>query len=87
MKDLYKTINTFMIRTPTFPSNKYFDFFDNDTDINNLKDRLFKICSNQNFREAILVSSKTLYNTLIDFCNGKEIKKFDYFIQSGVSIK
>lgn len=82
MKDLYKTINTFMIRTPTFPSNKYFDFFDNDTDINNLKDRLFKICSNQNFREAILVSSKTLYNTLIDFCNGKEIKKFDYFIQS-----
>lgn len=82
MEDLYKSINTFMIRTPTFQKNKYFDFFDNDIDLNNLKDRLFGICSNPDFREAILVSSKTLYNTLIDFCNGKEIKKFDYFVQS-----
>lgn len=82
MEDLYKNINTFMIRTPTFQTNKYFDFFNNDIDLNNLKDRLFGICSNPDFREAILVSSKTLYNTLIDFCNGKEIKKFDYFVQS-----
>lgn len=82
MEDLYKNINTFMIRTPTFQKNKYFDFFDNDIDLDNLKDRLFGICSNPDFREAILVSSKTLYNTLIDFCNGKEIKKFDYFVQS-----
>lgn len=82
MEDLYKNINTFMIRTPTFQKNKYFDFFDNDIDLDNLKDRLLGICSNPDFREAILVSSKTLYNTLIDFCNGKEIKKFDYFVQS-----
>lgn len=82
MEDLYKNINTFMIRTPTFQKNKYFDFFDNDIDLDNLKDRLFGICSNPDFREAILVSSKTLYNTLIDFCNEKEIKKFDYFVQS-----
>ena len=71
MEDLYKNINTFMIITPTFQKNKYFDFFDNDIDLDNLKDRLFGICSNPDFREAILVSSKTLYNTLIDFCNGK----------------
>ena len=82
MRDLYKDINTFMIRTPTFQANKYFNFFDSNMDLNNLKDRLFEICSNPDFREAILVSSRTLYNTLIDFCNGKEIKKFDYFVQS-----
>ena len=82
MKDLYKNMNTFMVRTPTFQANKYFNFFDNNIDLNNLKDRLFEICSNPDFREAILVSSRTLYNTLIDFCNGKEIKKFDYFVQS-----
>jgi thiopeptide-type bacteriocin biosynthesis protein len=82
MRDLYRNTNTFMIRTPIFSTDNYFDFFRKDMDFNEIKERLLEICNDSVFREAILVSSKSLYNTIIDFCDGKEIKKFDYFLQS-----
>lgn len=47
-----------------------------------MKERLLEICHNPVFRESILVASKSLYNKMIDFCNGKEIKKYDYFIKA-----
>jgi len=82
MRDLYKNTDTFMIRTPVFSTDNYFDFFENNMDCNEIKDKVLEICNDSIFREAILVSSKSLYNTMIDFCDGKEIKKFDYFLKS-----
>lgn len=82
MRDLYRNTNTFMIRTPIFSTGSYFDYFRKDMDLDQIEESLLEICNNSVFREAILVSSKSLYNTIIDFCNGKEIKKFDYFLQS-----
>ncbi|MED0679095.1 lantibiotic dehydratase [Aneurinibacillus thermoaerophilus] len=83
MKDLiFKDIDTFMIRTPVLSVNNYLKFFDKKLTDKEIKDHLLEICNNPVFRESILVASKSLYNKLIDFCNGKEIKKYDYFLKA-----
>ncbi|KLR75048.1 SpaB, partial [Geobacillus sp. T6] len=83
MKDLiFKNIDTFMIRTPVLSVDNYLRFFDQKLTEGEMKERLLEICHNPVFRESILVASKSLYNKMIDFCNGKEIKKYDYFIKA-----
>lgn len=79
---LYKELNTFMIRTPSFSVDKYFDFFGKHIEDKDIEEYVLKICKDPIFRESILIGSKNLYDSLIEFCNGKEMKKYDYFIQS-----
>ncbi|KAF0993637.1 lantibiotic dehydratase [Geobacillus sp. TFV-3] len=83
MKDLiFKNIDTFMIRTPVLSLNNYLRFFDQKLTEKEMKEHLLEICNNPVFRESILIASKSLYNKMIDFCNGKEIKKYDYFLKA-----
>ncbi|OKO95291.1 lantibiotic dehydratase [Geobacillus proteiniphilus] len=83
MKDLiFKNIDTFMIRTPVLSVDNYLRFFDQKLTEGEMKEHLLEICHNPVFRESILVASKSLYNKMIDFCNGKEIKKYDYFLKA-----
>lgn len=81
-KRLYEPINTFMIRTPAFESEKFFHFFNGKCNDEKALDYIKALCDNSAFRESILIGSISLYNTLKDFCQGKIIKKQDYFIQS-----
>lgn len=80
--NLYKNIDTFMIRTPTFSVDKFFEFFNEEYDNKKNIDYIRSLCKNPVFRECILISSRSLYSTLIDFSEGKDIKKLDYFLQS-----
>lgn len=80
--NLYKNIDTFMIRTPAFSVDKFWGFFNGEYDDKKNTEYIRSLCQNPVFRECILISSRTLYNTLIDFSEGKDIKKIDYFLQS-----
>ncbi|MBW9173852.1 lantibiotic dehydratase [Clostridium estertheticum] len=80
--NLYKNVNTFMIRTPLKPIDKYFEFFNNTVDGEKAKEYVKELCNDPVFRESILVSSKSLYDTIINFTNGKDIKKQEYFFRS-----
>ncbi|WP_026887551.1 lantibiotic dehydratase [Clostridium beijerinckii] len=81
-KRLYEPINTFMVRTPAFESEKFFDFFNGNSDNEKILDHIKILCKNSVFRESILIGSRSLYNTMIDFCEGKSIRKQEYFLQS-----
>lgn len=82
MNNLYTDLNTYMIRTPLKSKNFYYDFF---TDLNNkddLKYKIIKLGKLQWFRESILISSKTLYDSLLKYINGHKLKKEDKFLNS-----
>jgi lantibiotic biosynthesis protein len=81
-KLIYKDIDTFMIRTSTLSMENYSKLFDKQLSDQELNTHLLEICNNPVFRESILVASKSLYNKLNDFCDGKNIKKYDYFLRA-----
>ncbi|WP_125152330.1 lantibiotic dehydratase [Clostridium rectalis] len=81
-KNVYENINTFMIRTPTLPIEKFFDFFNEQYEKDKSLEEVRILCNNPIFRESILIGSPNLYNTLTQFAQGKSIKKQGYFLQS-----
>ena len=80
--NIYKAITPFMIRTPLKPIDEYFEFFNNTVENEKTEEYVKELCNDPIFRESILVSSKSLYDTIINFTNGKDIKKREYFFRS-----
>ncbi|KIO68335.1 hypothetical protein B4064_0974 [Caldibacillus thermoamylovorans] len=81
-EQIFKDIDTFMIRTPVLSVNIYLKFFDQKLTEEEMKEHLLEICNDPFFRQSILAASKSLYNKMLDFCNGKKIKKYDYFLKA-----
>ncbi|WGL61222.1 lantibiotic dehydratase [Pigmentibacter sp. JX0631] len=79
---MYSANSFFMLRTPLFPNNYFIDYLNSNEDI---LEYLLKQKYYGKFKEAILASSKSLYNSLELFEKEKikDLKKIDQ-LKSGI---
>lgn len=77
----FRDVETFMIRSASLPLRHYFYYFNENLEQED--DSFIKEwCTHSAYRESILVSSKSLYETMELFVKGKEIKKKEQFLNS-----
>ena len=82
MKQLFKDVGSFMIRTPSLPIDLLVDNIKNSGNIDNnifLSDSSFY--KNQ-FNEAILVASHDLYESIQRYINGEKVRNIEYLLNS-----
>lgn len=79
---LFSSLDIFMLRTPLFPLNAYFDWLNSEkSDSEFLKVFLTRPESGQ-FVECLKITSPSLYSALDAFLNNKNIRNEEYFLNS-----
>ena len=82
INSLFSSLDIFMLRTPLLPLNTYFEWLNfKKSDAEFLKS-FFKCSESGQFRESLKITSPSLYRTLEDFLNNKEVKNKEYFLNS-----
>lgn len=81
---VFKTSNFYMLRTPLLPVSKYIEFFCTDSFSEENKDKSILNIASKNavIREAVLVSSLSLYNELINVDKEKNQRKIEQITRS-----
>ncbi|WPC43329.1 lantibiotic dehydratase [Clostridium sp. JS66] len=81
-KKNYTDLGKFMIRVPMLAYEIYKNFYYENKDKSLNNDSLLEICNNNIFKEAVLVSSKDLYDRINRFIKDKDESKMDKFKES-----
>lgn len=81
--NIFKSLNFYMLRTPIFPIEIYEKIFCNHSLLDNGEHDILNIVANSNeIREAILVSSLSLYNELVNIGEEKNHRKREQILSS-----
>ncbi|MGX4601766.1 lantibiotic dehydratase [Faecalimicrobium sp. JNUCC 81] len=83
MKQLFKNVGSFMIRTPSLPIDLLVDNIKNSNNIKIDNAMLLSDSSYKDqFNEAIFVASHDLYESMQRYTNGDKIRNTDYLLNS-----
>ncbi len=79
---LFSSLDIFMLRTPLLPLNIYFEWLNFEKSDSEFLKNFLKRSESGQFRESLKITSPSLYKTLEDFLNNKEVKNEEYFLNS-----
>lgn len=82
MKQLFKDVGSFMIRTPSLPIDLLVDNVENSDNIDNIMFLSDSSFYKNQFNEAILVASHDLYESIQRYINGDKVRNMDYLLNS-----
>ena len=82
MKQSFKDVGSFMIRTPSLPIDLLVNNIENSNSIDSTMLLSDSSCYKNQFNEAVLVASPDLYESMQRYINGDKVRNTDYLLNS-----